>query len=182
MTRTAADFEGMGSTSLEEQGPWYYEMQSLGYNYRITDIQCALGISQLDRIDDFVERRRQIVALYNDAFESLDFLKTPRLRNERDRELTSWHLYTLSVDFESLGKTRSEVMAELRGQSVFTQVLYIPVHLQPWYSRTYGYTTGKCPAAENYYQKALSIPLYPAMTHDDVTHVIQCVKNLASKK
>ena len=104
MTRENESFSGLGVPDLEEKGPWYYEMQELGYNYRITDFQCALGLSQLQRLDQFIERRREIVAAYNEAFANCEFLTTPRLRNEYDRDCSSWHLYTLLVDFESIGK------------------------------------------------------------------------------
>lgn len=178
MTRNPSEFHGLASPKLGEQGPWYYEMQSLGYNYRITDIQCALGISQLNQLEGFTKRRREITALYDSVFDSVSFLTTPKLRNLEDQNLTSWHLYTLLIDFPKLGKTRSEVMAELRERSILTQVLYIPVHLQPWYAKTYGYSSGKCPVAETYYTQTLSIPLFPAMTDDDAMHVIHCVKAL----
>jgi dTDP-4-amino-4,6-dideoxygalactose transaminase len=89
--------------------------------------------------------------------------------------LISWHLYTVQIDFPRLGKTRTEVMQELREQGVGTQVLYIPVYLQPWYRRTYGYASGKCPNAERFYARALSLPLFPAMTDADVQKVIHSV-------
>ncbi len=164
---------------LGEKGPWFYEMQDLGWNYRLTDLQCALGLSQLGRLDGFLARRRQIVAAYNAAFAGCDWLVTPRLRDERDAATISWHLYTVQLDFAALGRTRTEVMAELRAAGVGTQVLYVPVHLQPWYRRTFGYGPGKCPAAESFYQRALSLPLHPAMTDGDVGHVITCVKATA---
>jgi UDP-4-amino-4,6-dideoxy-N-acetyl-beta-L-altrosamine transaminase len=178
-------FVGLGADddpALAEHGTWYYEMQDLGHNYRITDIQCALGISQLARLDAFVRRRREIVARYNDAFRDLPWLVTPGLRNPSNRDHISWHLYTLQIDFESLGKTRTQVMAELRQKNIGTQVLYIPVHLQPWYRSRYGYGRGKCPVAENYYKRALSLPLYPAMTDADVDRVIDGVRELAETR
>jgi UDP-4-amino-4,6-dideoxy-N-acetyl-beta-L-altrosamine transaminase len=141
-----------GEPAFAEHGPWYYEMQELGYNYRLTDIQCALGLSQLARLDGFIARRRQIVASYNVAFASLPGVVTPSLRQPANREHISWHLYTLHIDFAALGKTRTQVMTELRQAGIGTQVLYIPVHLQPWYRQTYGYGRGKCPVAENCYQ------------------------------
>lgn len=159
----------------EEAGPWHYEMQELGYNYRLTDLQCALGLSQLGRLDAALERRRKIVAAYNEAFTGLDWLTTPGLRDAADAATTSWHLYTVQIDFAALGRTRVEVMAELRAAGVGTQVLYIPVHLQPWYRRTYGYGPGKCPVAEKFYAQALSLPLYPAMTAAEVDQVIAAV-------
>jgi len=163
---------------LREKGPWYYEMQDLGYNYRLTDLQCALGLSQLSRLDAFIARRREIVACYNTAFTNLTWLTTPGLRNVIDRDHISWHLYTVQIDFCAIGKTRTGVMRELKGKGVGTQVLYIPVHLQPWYRRTYGYSRGKCPVAEDYYRRALSLPLYPAMVDAEVDKVIDAIRAL----
>ncbi len=189
IVRSPADFVGLVSPSepqlsafsfqLLEKGPWHYEMQDLGYNYRITDLQCALGLSQLAQIEAFMARRRTIVARYNAAFADLAWLVTPGLRNPADRDYISWHLYTVQIDFQAIGKTRTQVMAELRRKSIGTQVLYIPVHLQPWYRQTYGYGPGKCPVAEAYYTRALSLPLYPAMTGADVERVQAAVLELA---
>jgi UDP-4-amino-4,6-dideoxy-N-acetyl-beta-L-altrosamine transaminase len=174
---------------LAERGSWYYEMQELGYNYRITDLQCALGRSQLKRLPEFITRRQQIVAHYNQALANLDWLQTPALAPWllsdaencllKTENLISWHLFTIQIDFPRLGKTRTEVMQELREQGVGTQVLYIPVYLQPWYRRTYGYASGKCPNAEHCYARALSLPLYPSMSDADVGMVINAVVNLS---
>lgn len=172
---TPADDEVLG-----EKGPWFYEMQALGCNYRLTDLQCALGLSQLARLDTFTARRREIVAAYNAAFSGLDWLRPPGLRHPADAATTSWHLYTVQIDFAALGRPRAQVMAELRSAGIGTQVLYIPVHLQPWYRRTYGYGPGKCPVAEAFYARALSLPLYPAMTEADVAYVITTIKAIAS--
>jgi perosamine synthetase len=163
---------------LAEKGPWFYEMQELGYNYRLTDIQCALGISQLKRLNQFIARRREIVAAYNHAFTGLDWLHTPGLRHAGDTAITSWHLYTVQLDFNALGKTRSQIMRELRENGVGTQVLYVPVYLQPWYRKTFGYLPGKCPTAEAFYTRTLSLPLFPAMSEEDAQHVIHSMKNL----
>jgi len=182
MVRSNGDFLGLGDPAFDEQGPWYYEMQDLGYNYRITDFQCALGLSQLTRLDSFVSRRREIVATYNSAFAGISSLQTPGLRNTADEALTSWHLYTLQIDFEALKTTRTQFMTSLREAGIGTQVLYIPVHLQPWYRRTYGYAVGKCPVAEKFYLRALSLPLYPEMTDDDIQHVIKHVTELATTR
>jgi dTDP-4-amino-4,6-dideoxygalactose transaminase len=181
-------------------------MQELGYNYRITDLQCALGRSQLKRLPEFIARRQQIASCYNQAFSNLDWLKTPTFdrafspttryplpvasaaSNTLDPRLStldssfsyqlsdlSLHLYTVQIDFPRLVKTRTEVMQELRDKGVGTQVLYIPVYLQPWYRRTYGYAPGKCPNAEEFYARALSLPLFPAMNDADVQKVIHAV-------
>lgn len=178
------------SSALAEQGPWSYEMQELGFNYRITDLQCALGRSQLKKLPQFIRRRQQIVTQYNQNFAGLPWLTTPsaifHLQSASPPASSlilhpsclSWHLYTLQIDFESLGKTRTQVMNELRSKGVGTQVLYIPVHLQPWYRKTYAYGPGKCPNAEAFYAHALSLPLYPALTDDDIRRVIQAVRSL----
>lgn len=164
----------------DEAGPWLYEMQELGYNYRLTDMQCALGLSQLGRLETALVRRREIVAAYNAAFAELDWLTVPGLRHSADVATTSWHLYTVQIDFAALERTRAEVMAALRAEGVGSQVLYIPVHLQPWYRKTYGYGPGKCPVAEAYYTRTLSLPLFPAMTDADVAQVIGSVQALSS--
>jgi perosamine synthetase len=191
MVRDPATFQGFGSNlpAYTEQGPWVYEMQELGYNHRITDIQCALGRSQLRKLTTFIDRRLQIVAQYNEAFTDIPWLTTPKLASWLSPNIqflisnslsVSWHLYTALIDFAAIGKTRTEVMAELRAKGVGSQVLYIPVHLQPWYRKTYGYSIGKCPVAEHYYTQALSLPLYPAMTNDHAYQVIEAVSNLGS--
>jgi dTDP-4-amino-4,6-dideoxygalactose transaminase len=179
------------SSVLTEQGPWYYEMQELGYNYRITDLQCALGRSQLKRLPDFILRRQEIAARYNEAFANLDWLKTPSLDSAISHpplairyQLSdlSLHLYTVEMDFLKIGKSRTQVMHELREEGVGTQVLYIPVYLQPWYRRTFGYAPGKCPNAEQFYAQALSLPLFPAMNDADVENVIDAVVKLSVAK
>ena len=180
MVRDFDLLKGFGANEgpLSEQGPWTYEMQELGYNYRITDIQCALGRSQLRKLSNFIERRREIVASYNEAFDALSWLQCPQVSIEASRPHISWHLYSVQIDFEALGKNRTEVMTELRTQGVGTQVLYIPVNLQPWYRETYGYEVDKCPNAEAYYSRSLSLPLYPKMTNADVAKVIHVVAEL----
>jgi dTDP-4-amino-4,6-dideoxygalactose transaminase len=178
-----SQFVGLGSQepAFAEQGSWYYEMQALGYNYRLTDIQAALGLSQLQRLPDMVARRRQIVASYNQAFAHLDFLQIPTVKNLSDAALISWHLYTVRIDFKKLGKTRSQVMQELRSHGVGSQVLYIPVHLQPWYRQTFGYAAGKNPVAEAAYSGLLSLPMYSTMDEKDVQTVIKAVSGLANR-
>lgn len=178
MIRQPELFTGLAGNAFPEQGPWYYEMQELGYNYRITDLQCALGISQLQRLPRFLERRREIVQRYHAAFQTLPHLTPPAVRAGVDPEQIAWHLYTVLIDFQAIGKTRTDVMSALRERGVATQVLYIPVYLQPWYAKTYGYKPGKCPNAEWYYERALSLPLFPAMTDEDVETVIQSVKEV----
>jgi len=177
VTRNPDKFETPDSDPLllSERGSWYYEMTELGYNYRITDLQCALGLSQMKRLEQFIARRREIVSAYNTAFASIPHLQTPITLNPDDSGEVSWHLYTTQIDFERLGLTRTAYMDRLREHGIGSQVLYIPVHLQPYYRKKFGYGPGKCPNAENYYEKALSLPLFPQMTDDELNHVIDTV-------
>lgn len=172
IVREQAQFLGLGA-GMDEFGPWYYEMHDLGYNYRITDIQCALGRSQLRRLSRFVARRSEIVKCYNEAFCDIQSVTTP---DAEGRAQPSWHLYVLQIDFECIGKTRTEVMLQLRTHGIGSQVHYIPVHLQPYYRQTYGYAPGKCRIAEEYYTRCLSLPLFSGMSDDDVKAVIKAVK------
>ena len=168
--------------TMLEPGPWVYEMQRLGFNYRITDLQCALGRAQLRRLDEFVARRQKIVDRYNAAFADLEWIQTPAVGDFLQKTGTriGWHLYAAQIDLETLGQTRAEVMTRLRERGIGTQVHYIPVHMQPWYRQTYGYGPGKCPNAENLYRRELSLPLYPAMTDEDVETVIGVVRGLVA--
>lgn len=169
------------TTFLDEAGPWLHEMQELGWNYRMTDVAAALGLSQLGRLDAALDRRREIVAAYHEAFAGLDWLTSPGLRTAADAATTSWHLHVVEIDFAGLGLSRTAVMETLREADVGTQVHYIPVHLQPWYRETFGYGPGKCPVAEAYYERALTLPLFPAMTDADVECVIQATTALSGQ-
>ena len=157
---------------LGNRNSWYYEMQELGFNYRITDIQCALGISQLTKVDRFVERRRHIAEKYKLGLGAVPLISTPI---ELPGVKHAYHLYPLLINFQELRKTRSQVMKELRELNIGTQVLYIPVHVQPYYADKYGYKQGDFPIAEEYYEQCLSIPIFPGMTDNEVDFVISGV-------
>ncbi len=163
----------------QNPGPWYYEMQTLGFNYRLTDIQAALGISQLKRLDKFVEKRREIIRKYNKAFKDLPDMVVPY---EKDGVFSAFHLYVLQIDFKKIGTSREEIMAKLREKNIGTQVHYIPVHLQPYYRNNFGYKPGDYPIAEQYYEKAISLPLYPKMSDSDVKYVIENFKRVLGGK
>ncbi len=158
-----------------QKGPWYYEMQELGFNYRMTDIQAGLGSSQLRRCDEFVKRRKKIADSYGQAFKNVEWITIPY---ERPGTFSAYHLYVIKIDFKKIGKTREEVVSDLKKVGVGTQVHYIPVHLQPYYAAHFGFKPGDFPKAEEYYQQCLSIPLYPRMRDEDVDRVIRSVKQL----
>ena len=166
-------------TTHHSPNPWYYEQVDLGYNYRITDIQCALGLSQLKKLYKFRERRREIVNRYNEAFRSIKSIQIPFESGGCD---SNFHLYVLLFDFEQTGIERAQFMNELRRRGIQTQVHYIPVHTQPYYQRKFSTKWGDCPNAEQYYQKCLSIPLFPALTEQDVERVINEITRLVRGK
>ena len=149
-------------------GPWYYEQQELGFNYRITDMQCALGLSQIKRLDSFVARRRQIAEIYSKAFSCCGELIVPEQAIAAN---SSWHLYMLSL--RSLD--RRIVFETLRERGLGVNVHYIPVHLQPYYQDNFTFKAGDFPVSEAYYQRAVTLPLFPAMTDDDIQYVIDAV-------
>jgi perosamine synthetase len=156
---------------------WFYEQQLLGFNYRITDLQCALGLSQLKKIDDFIKRRREIVKRYNEVFENVNEINTPSYPNYVD---PSWHLYVIQLNLEKLIVNRKKVFDELRKNKLGVQVHYIPVYFHPYYQKS-GYKKGLCPTAEWLYERIISLPLFPKMTDKDVDFVIETVKNVLDK-
>jgi len=170
-----------------DEGPWYYEMQVLGYNFRLPDMNCALGIRQMTKLDAFVRRRREIAAQYRLALADLDFVQLPPSGaaggEEADpaRHLSSWHIYVLRILFDRLGKSRRDVVRELAERGIGTQTHYYPVPLQPYYRERFGYREGQFPMAEAHYARALTIPLFPAMTDDDVERVIKALREVLTR-
>ena len=159
----------------EQPGRWWYEQQMLGFNYRMTEIQAALGSSQLKKLEGFIDRRRAIIDRYQDGFADLAWLQRPQ---DAGASRISFHLYVAQIDFARIGRTREQTMAALAAQGVGSQVHYIPVPRQPWYRETYG-PAPDLPAADRYYERGLSLPLFPAMTDDEVERVITAVRGLA---
>lgn len=146
----------------ENQGGWYYEMQELGYNYRITDFQAALGISQLKRADAGLERRQLIAKRYNDAFSCIPDIQIPRIDNN---SFHAFHLYIIQV------KDRSGLYNYLHENNIYAQVHYVPLHLMPYYLER-GNKKGDCPVVEEYYEHCLSLPMYPTLTDEEQSYVI----------
>jgi dTDP-4-amino-4,6-dideoxygalactose transaminase len=156
--------------------PWYYEMPEPGFNYRASDIHCALGESQLGRLPVFLTRRRALAALYDEALAPLAPAVRPIPRGPSEHD--GWHLYPVLIDFAALGRSRACVMRSLRDAGIGTQVHYLPVHRQPHYRRLY--PDVRLPGADTYYARCLSLPLFPAMADDDVTRVAAALAKAVS--
>lgn len=158
----------------ESDGPWYYEQIALGMNYRMTDMQAALIISQLDKIERFSRRRKEIVEMYNEAFSQMPELFVQREIPESD---TTRHLYILRIRPEKLAIGRKEFFDCMAAENICCNVHYIPVYRHPYYEAL-GYPKGLCPRAEKLYEEILSLPLYYSLTDDDVQDVIHAVKKI----
>ncbi|WP_415839530.1 UDP-4-amino-4,6-dideoxy-N-acetyl-beta-L-altrosamine transaminase [Paenibacillus tarimensis] len=159
------------------EGSWYYEMQALGYNYRMTELQAALGVSQMDKLDGFVASRRKIAKKYDRAFDNIPGLVTPRQHAEAE---SSWHLYVLRWEPQHFKVGRKEIFEALRELQIGVQVHYIPVYKQPYY-RANGFAGVHCPNAEAYYETALSLPIFPKMTKEDIQDVIEAVNTVVQR-
>jgi UDP-4-amino-4,6-dideoxy-N-acetyl-beta-L-altrosamine transaminase len=153
--------------------PWYYEMQDLGFNYRISDINCALGLNQLTKLEQFKQRRKEISERYDASFKDVAYLTPLKKHAFSD---TAWHLYILNIDFEALGKSRASIMHSLRENQIGTQVHYIPLYRQPYYQKLYN--SKQLPGAEDYYARCLSIPLYAGLADELQNRIIMAIKNL----
>jgi UDP-4-amino-4,6-dideoxy-N-acetyl-beta-L-altrosamine transaminase len=161
---------------LNYEGPWYYEMQELGYNYRLTDFQCALGLNQLKKIGRIIQSRREIVQKYNNEFEDIPEIKIPQI-NPVDSN-PAWHIYMIQLNLERLKVGRREIFETLRAENIGVNVHYIPVHLQPYYQKRFGYHLGDFPKAENYYSRAITLPVFPKMSEKDINDVVKAVKKV----
>lgn len=171
--RESSRFDGLGFGDDNDAGPWVYEMQALGFNYRLPDINCALGVAQLKRLPDFAAKRKQLVRAYQDALaaQNLPVTWTPP-RND-----VVFHLFAVTIDFAALGITRSAVMQGLRNRGIGSQVHYIPVHRQPfWQRRALGQRD--LPGADQYYRNTLSLPLFADMANDDPARVIAALSEV----
>ena len=161
----------------KEQGTWYHEMLDLGFNYRITDFQCALGISQMAKLPQFLKRRREIAARYDEAFGKMPGLEPLAVSGEITH---AYHLYVIRVIKDECGKSRDQLFDTLRGSGLGVNVHYIPVHLHPYYRERLNTGPGMCPVAEKAYEEILSIPIHPLMTQAHVDRVIGAVNEAVS--
>lgn len=151
-----------------EQGDWYYEMTELGYNYRMTDLQAALGISQMKKLDEFIEHRRGIAAVYTEALKDIDSIKVPKQLEETK---SGWHLYMIQLE----NVNRKQVFDAMRAANIGVHVHYIPVYWHPYY-KNLGYEQGLCPIAEAWYEKALTLPIHPKLKDNEINYIVNTLK------
>ncbi|MBO9707257.1 MAG: UDP-4-amino-4,6-dideoxy-N-acetyl-beta-L-altrosamine transaminase [Caulobacter sp.] len=174
----ARSLRGHGMLRPEGSDPWWYEMPELGFNYRIPDVLCALGISQLAKLDRFVARRKALAALYAEKLAPL--APVVRLAASPAWSDPALHLLTVLIDFEALGVTRRAVVEALRSEGIGSQVHYIPVHRQPYYQARYG--SLDLPGADAWYARCLTLPLYPAMADGDVDRVVEALSAVLERR
>lgn len=158
----------------KNEGSWYYEQLDLGFNYRITDIQCALGISQLNKLDMFIHKRMKIIHKYNEAFKNVDEIIIPY---QTTKSQSSWHLYVIQLKLNKLKIGRKEIFEALRSEGLGVNVHYIPVYYFPFYQKL-GYKKGACPKAEKLYESIITLPLFTKMSDKEVNRVISSVSNI----
>ena len=170
MEREPENFYGIPISSSQYE-PWYYEMQALGYNYRITDIQCALGLVQMNQLDEFILKRRNIWQRYNEALKDIDNFIIPL---EKEGVRSAWHLYAAKTSF------RDALLKFLRENNIGAHAMYIPVHLQPWYRNHFGYKKGDYPVSENYFETCIILPIFPDLTMDEQEFIIEQIKKFFS--
>jgi len=162
------------STQAETDGlinPWYYEMQELGFHYRISDIQCALALSQFSKLDKFITRRRELAKAYDRKFDSVAFI---RVAQPVGRDSSGHHLYVVNIDFKAAGVSRAKLMLDLKMQGIGTQVHYVPIPMHPIHMRA-GHTMRELPVAAAYYEQALSIPLFYALSDHEQSFVASAI-------
>jgi dTDP-4-amino-4,6-dideoxygalactose transaminase len=159
-------------------GSWFYQVEEPGFKYNMTDVQAAMGLAQLRKLERFQQRRREIVALYNAAFGSLDALETPVERPEVEH---AWHLYVLRLRLGALRIGRDRFIEELTARNIGTSVHFIPIHLHPYYRQKYQYLPDHFPVAYGAYQRMLSLPLHPALSDADVSDVVEAVLDVATR-
>lgn len=171
---------GISSDARQRQqdGEWFYEMVLLGFNYRLTDIACALGIQQLDKLESNLRRRREIAVRYSAAFEEIQGIVAPKIREDVN---PAWHLYPVRFQLEHLSDGRAQVFRALRAENIGVNVHYIPVHLHPFYTDRFGYKPGAYPVAEDAYERLMSLPMFHAMSDQDVEDVIRAVNKVMAK-
>jgi perosamine synthetase len=168
---------GISSDARQRQaeGQWHYEMVLLGFNYRLTDIACALGLSQLKKLDANLSRRREIAAHYAAALSDMPEITLPAVRREVN---PAWHLYPIRLNLEKLNAGRAEVFRALRAENIGVNVHYIPVHRHPYYRDRFHYRAGDFPIAEDAYERFISLPMFHGMSDDDINDVVRALRKV----
>ena len=168
---------GISSDARQRQsaGQWHYEMVLLGFNYRLPDIVCALGIQQLKKLDANLARRREIAAVYTAAFREISGVIPPAVRSGVN---PAWHLYPIRLDLAKLKVDRAQIFRALRAENIGVNVHYIPVHLHPYYREQFGYKGGEFPVAEDAYERLISLPMFHGMSDQDVQDVLAAVRKV----
>jgi perosamine synthetase len=160
------------------EGSWRYEVLEAGYKYNLTDLQAALGLVQLGKCEAMWKRRAALAERYHQGLSSLEAFRTPQVAPDVQH---AWHLYVILVEPKALGIHRDQVIEELRWRRIGTAVHFIPLHLHPYYQREWGYRPGQFPVAENYFDRCISLPIYPSMTDQDVGRVVDALQDIARK-
>jgi perosamine synthetase len=170
---------GISSDARQRQsaGQWHYEMVLLGFNYRLTDMSCALGLSQLRRLDGNLARRREIAGRYTASFREIPGVIPPTVREQMN---PAWHLYPIRLDSTKLAAERGQIFRALRAENIGVNVHYIPVHLHPYYRERFGYKGGEFPVAEGAYERLISLPMFHGMSDQDVNDVICAVTKVCT--
>ena len=175
-------FRNHGITSearqRQESGAWFYEMAHLGFNYRLTDFQSALGIQQLQSLPERLARRGAIAAQYTQRFADLDTIQIPAVRPDVAH---AWHLYVILLNLDRLSVNRGEVFEALRAENIGVNVHYIPVHLHPYYRQRFGFKRGNYPLAEAAYDRMLTLPLFPTMSDGDIEDVVAAIRKVTDR-
>jgi UDP-4-amino-4,6-dideoxy-N-acetyl-beta-L-altrosamine transaminase len=156
-------------------GNWYYQMSALGYNYRLPDINCSLGVSQLNKINRFLKERKSIAKIYQNEFENLKNFTTPEIKKNCEH---AFHLYVLKINFEKIKISKKTLFEKLLKKKISLQVHYIPIHLQKYYKKNFNYKNGDFPVAESFYKNAVSLPIYPGLSREKIFYVCREIKKL----
>lgn len=156
----------------EADGPWYYQQVALGFNYRMTDMQAALGYSQMDRLEEFVSRRRYLAKRYDELLRNLP-VRTPVQNPDTD---SSWHIYVVRLDLDQVKRSKREIFAEMKKRGIVLNLHYIPVHTQPYYEKL-GFKRGDFPVSEQYYKQAFTLPLYYSLTDEQQNEIVESLRD-----
>ncbi len=165
------------SIMSKNDGPWYYEMRELGFNYRITDFQCALGISQLNKLNKFIKKRKGIAKIYDASFYNRKIFTVPKVKKNCSH---AYHIYPLQINFKNI-KQKKKMFNEFVKKNITLQVHYIPIHLQPYYKKRFGFKKGDYPIAEKFYAREVSLPIFYSLKKKDINKVIYLINNFCKK-